>query len=494
VSPSSSGRREAPPLDIAATAYASAKEHGFEPDFGPDVAREVEALRHRVPPPDSGVRDLRDLVWSSIDDTESKDLDQIEVAERLAGGRTKLLVGIADVDALVPRGSAIDKHATGNTTSLYTGVRIFPMLPEALSTGLTSLNEGQDRLAVVVEMMVSSDGAVEDFDVYRALVRNHAKLAYDETSLWLDGKKPIPDAFSRIEGFEAQLRLQDAVARVFKARRHEQGALDLETIEANSVIRDGVVVGLDLTQKSRSRDLIEDFMIAANGAMARFLDRRGRSAIRRVVRTPKRWDRIVALAATYGTKLPAVADPRPLSEFLTAERRRDPERFPDLSLAVVKLLGPGEYALEAPGPRHTGHFGLATQDYTHSTAPNRRFADLVTQRLLKATLAGAPPPYDDDELSAIAAHCTQKENDARVVERFMRKVSAALFLGPRIGEAFDAIVTGATPDKGTYVRLVSPPAEGRVIRGEQGLDVGDTLRVKLVGTMPSKGFIDFARA
>jgi exoribonuclease-2 len=482
-------------IDLAAVAYESAKEHGFEPDFSPAALREVEAMGHKPAPVTgaNGARDLRQLLWSSIDNDESRDLDQIEVAELLPDGRSRLRVGVADVDSLVTRGSAVDAHAAANTTSLYTGVRVFPMLPEALSTGLTSLNQDEDRLAIVIEMTLSREGAVESSDVYRALVRNRAKLAYDETAAWLDGTVPVPDHVARIAGLEAQLRHQDALAHQLKARRHEEGALDLETIEPNSVMKDGDVVSLKLTKKSRSRDLIEDFMVAANGAMARFLDAHGRSAIRRIVRKPKRWDRIVELAATYGAKLPALPEPRALSDFLAAQRQRDPKRFPDLSLAVVKLLGPGEYALEQPG-RHVGHFGLATQDYTHSTAPNRRFADLVTQRLLKAVLAGAPSPYDDDALAEIATHCTSKENDSRSVERFMRKVTAALFLSSRIGEVFDAIVTGVTADKGTFVRLVTPPAEGRVVRGEHGLDVGDAVRVRLVATTPARGFIDFARA
>jgi exoribonuclease-2 len=332
------------------------------------------------------------------------------------------------------------------------------MLPEALSTGLTSLNQDAERLAVVIEMVIAPTGEIESDDIYRAWVRNHGKLAYDETASWLDGTIPVPAHVTRTPGLEAQLRHQDAIAHLLKARRFERGALDLETIEPSSVMHDGNVVAIELTEKSRSRDLIEDFMVAANGAMARFLDRHGRSAIRRIVRKPKRWDRIVELAAAHGTKLPAIAEPRALSDFLTAQRRRDPGRFPDLSLSVVKLLGPGEYALEQPG-KHTGHFGLATQDYTHSTAPNRRFADLVTQRLLKAVLAGQPSPYDDEALAAIASHCTAKENDSRAVERFMRKVTAALFLSARIGEEFDAIVTGVTPDRGTFVRLITPPAD-----------------------------------
>jgi VacB/RNase II family 3'-5' exoribonuclease len=485
-------------VDLSAVARETAKKYGFDPDFGPDVASELEALRLRPQTaPAGGVRDLRELLWTSIDNDESRDLDQIEVAEPLDGGRAKLLVGIADVAAVVAQSSAIDRHASDNTTSVYAGVRVFPMLPEALSTGLTSLNQGGERLAIVVEMVVSADGAVEEFDVYRARVENHAKLAYEETAAWLDGSKPIPPHLARIvplDRLEAQLRLQDRIAQALRSRRHELGALDLETIEATSVVRDGDVVGLEVTRQGRSRELIEDFMVAANGAMARFLEQRKRSAIRRVVRTPKRWDRIVALAATHGVRLPAIAEPRALSAFLTAERHRAPSRFPDLSLAVVKLLGPGEYALERAGEPHTGHFGLAAHDYTHSTAPNRRFADLVTQRLLRAALAGEPPPYADEALEAIAKHCTEKEDEARRVERFMRKVSAAVFLSPRIGDEFDAIVTGATHDKGTFVRLVSPPAEGRLVQGEEGLDVGDRLRVKLVATAPTRGFIDFARA
>ena len=468
-------------------------ENGFAPSFEPRVVAEVKALPARTTAAASeGVRDMSAMPWSSIDNHDSRDLDQIEVAERLPSGEVRVLVGIADVDALVPKGSVIDAHAAAATTSVYTGVAIFPMLPEELSTALTSLVADEPRLSVVLELVVAPDGTIARGDAYRALVRNHAKLAYEDVADWLDGKGAEPAPMKGSKVLEEQLRLQDEVAQKLRALRVKHGALDLETIEATPVTKDGVIVDLHLNDKNRARQLIEELMIAANSVMARWLDAHGRSGLRRVVKTPKRWDRIVALAATLGEKLPNAPDSVALSTFLTKRRAADPTHFPDLSLSVVKLMGPGEYDLDRPGDKQ-GHFGLAVQDYTHSTAPNRRFADLVTQRIVKAALAGAPAPYSDEELTKIAAHCTEREGASNKVERTMRKIAAALFLRPRIGETFDAIVTGATP-KGTFVRLVSPPAEGRVVQGEAGLDVGDRVRVKLLATEPSKGFIDFARA
>jgi VacB/RNase II family 3'-5' exoribonuclease len=476
-------------FDLAEGARQVMMTAGFLPEMPAPALAEAAKLRAASPEgPD--VRDLRALPWSSIDNDDSRDLDQIEVAEALPGGHVRVRVGIADVDALVHKGSALDAYAAQNTCTVYTGARIFPMLPESLSTDRTSLGDGDERLAVVVEMDVDPEGKVVKADVYRASVKNHAKLAYDGVGAWLEGKGPAPAKVHASAVIQEQLHLQDGAAQGLKKLRYERGALDLETIEARAVVKDGAVVGLELTRASRARSLIEDFMIAANGAIARFLDARGMASIRRVVKAPERWQRIVALAAQTGDVLPAQPSSRALSAYLEHRKQAAPDTFADLSVSVVKLMGPGEYALERPGEPHDGHFGLAVTDYTHSTAPNRRFADLVTQRLIKAALAGAQCPYSDDELAAIAARCTQKENDARKVERTTRKQAAALFLSDRIGQKFDAIVTGAA-EKGTFVRLLDPPAEGRIVQGEQGLDVGDHVRVRLVATEPSRGFIDF---
>ena len=397
-------------------------------------------------------------------------------------------VAIADVDGTVVRGSATDQFAAANATSVYTGVETFPMLPERLSTQLTSLGQDDDRPSVVIEFVVSGNGDIRSHAVYRARVRNRAKLAYGNVGAWLEGKGALPSAAA--PSIQEQLRLQDAVAQLLRANRARKGALSLETIEAQSVVRADKSVSIELVQKTRASHLIEDFMIAANVAMAQVLDEHGSPTIRRVVRTPERWDRIVALAALLGEKLPSVADSAALEAFLAKRHDADPDRFPDLSLSIVKLLGPGEYVMHTPGSEDAGHFGLATHDYTHSTAPNRRYADLVTQRLLKAALAGQPSPYSTDELSTIARHCTEREDAARKVERQVRKEIAAVSMAPHVGEVFDAMVTGVTP-KGTFVRVIAPPVEGRVMRGEKGLDVGDKVRVTLSSTDPAHGFIDF---
>jgi exoribonuclease-2 len=402
-------------------------------------------------------------------------------------------VGIADVDTRVTRGSPIDQYAGHNTCTVYTAAKVFPMLPESLSTDLTSLGEGVDRLAVVVQMDVDATGAIDAPDVFFAIVRNHAKLAYDDVGAWLEGRGAAPAKVAASPVLQDQLRVQDVAAQALKERRYERGALDLETIEAHAVMKEGAIVGLEVVSKNRARALIEDFMIAANGVMARFLDGRGVASIRRVVKAPERWQRIVALSEQCGDTLPPEPSSRALAAFLRRRKLAAPDTFADLSLAVVKLMGPGEYALERPGEPHDGHFGLAVADYTHSTAPNRRFADLVTQRLLKGVLAREACPYSNEELAAIASRCTTKENDARKVERTTRKQAAALLLSDRLGEQFDAIVTGAA-DKGTFVRLLKPAAEGRLVRGEAGLDVGDHVRVRLVDTEPRRGFIDFVRA
>jgi exoribonuclease-2 len=477
--------------DLDSVARQALRDNGFTTDTDAAMQREVAALRPAVP--GAGVRDLRSLLWSSIDNTTSRDLDQIEHAEALPGGDVRLRIGIADVDVLVPKDSAIDRHATANATSVYTGIAVYPMLPEALSTDLTSLNEGADRVVLVIELTIGGDGTVRSHDVYRALATNHAKLAYETIGPWLEGRGPIPSEVESTADLEAQLWLQDRAASLLKAVREQAGALEFDTVEATAVGKDGKVESIAVTRKNRARDLIEDFMIAANIAIAQYLAEQGRSAIRRVVRVPKRWSRIVAIATGFGTTLPAEPDAKALSAFLGTRRAADPLRFPDLSLSIVKLLGPGEYSLDLPGPADDqGHFGLAANDYSHATAPNRRYADLVTQRLVKAAIARVPAPYTDAELAAIARQCTDRENAANRVERITRKSAAALLLAPRIGSVFDAIVTGVNRD-GTYVRLLSPPAEGRVVRGEDGMDVGERVRVRLTHTDAQRGFIDFEK-
>ena len=436
------------------------------------------------------MRDLRNQLWSSIDNDTSRDLDQIEVAERLSNGDVKVLVGIADLDAFVAKQSAIDQHAARETTTVYAGIRNFPMLPEELSTGKTSLLENQDRLSVVVEFVVDGEGHVASSDVYRAVVRNQAQLQYNSVGAWLENTAAAPPKVAASADLQSQLRLQSEVAQKLRSRRYENGALELQTDEIYPLVLNTQVIDVVNQQRNHATELIEDFMIAANGVVARMLEKV--SSLRRIVKRPERWDRIVQLAANFGEKLPADPDSKALNDFLIKRKAADPDHFADLSLAVIKLIGPGEYVLERPGEPAPGHFGLAVQDYTHSTAPNRRFPDIVTQRLVKAMLAGQPNPYSDDELSAIAANCTEKGDAARKVEREMAKRLAAVALQHRIGAVFDAIVTGVTPN-GTFVRVLQPRVDGLLAQGQQGVDVGDKFRVKLIRTDVQHGFIDFAR-
>ena len=470
-------------------------EAGFVPDFPRPVVAEVRSIvAERVTiPPESSTQDLRGLLWSSIDDKRSRDLDQVEYAETLSDGDTRLLVGIADVDALVPKGSATDKHAATNSTSVYTGVKTFPMLPEELSTDLTSLVAGEERRAVVTEMILTADSSVKKTNFYQAVIKNHTRLSYEAIGAWLDGKAGVPDSVKGVPGMEAQVKLQNEIADRLGEFRREHGALDLDTIQASAVVDEhGKVVDLAVVEPNSARDLIANFMIATNVAMAEFLEAKGGPSLRRVVRTPKYWSRIVEIAAELGEELPATPDSRALADFLARRKVADPIHFPDLSLAVVKSLGPGEYTVQLPGEKGEGHFGLAVQDYTHSTAPNRRFADLVTQRLVKAALANKPTPYSAAELTLIAEHCTDRDAAARKVERKMRKVAAAVLLQDKVGEEFKAIVTGVTPN-GTFARTLTPPVDGRIMSGERGLRVGEKVRVRLLSTDPERGFIDFAR-
>ena len=478
--------------DLARIACDAMAERGLEPTFSKAVEQALADITSPGVSTDPKTVDLTQLLWCSIDNDDSLDLDQLTVCEALADSNVKIRVAIADVDALVTKGSAIDDHARLNTTSVYTSAKVFPMLPERLSTDLTSLNADQDRLAMVTEMVVALDGSVSQGKVYRAKVRNHAKLAYDAVSDWLTGQGALSSAALMVPGMDEQLRTQDAVAQRLRARRHAQGALEFETFQPRAVFEGEKVIDIRQQAQNRARQLIEEFMIATNANTARFLASRGSASIRRVVRSPERWLRIVEVAAKYGETLPTLPDSQALEGFLAKRHQADPLRFPDLSLVIVKLMGSGEYAVEREGDAPTGHFGLAERDYTHSTAPNRRYPDLVTLRMLKATLAGSGPAYSLGELEALAEHCTLQEDAARKVERRMRKSEAALFLGPLVGQSFDAIVTGTGHGgSATWVRIITPPAEGRLIGHLPALDVGQKLRVKLDSTDVERGFIDF---
>ncbi|MGD1216167.1 MAG: RNB domain-containing ribonuclease [Terriglobales bacterium] len=483
------------PLNLQAIARQVMLAQGFEPDFPPATQQQLADIGAHPPQltPSDKVRDLRGLLWSSIDNDTSRDLDQIEVAERLPNGDVKVMIGIADVDAFVAKDSPIDQHAAKETTTVYAGICNFSMLPEELSTGASSLLENVDRPSVVIEFVVNinASGSISSSDVYRAIVRNKARLTYGAVGAWLEGTAPPPPKVAASSELQGQLKLQDEVAQALKKLRYDHGALNIDTSEVHPVVLNQQVVDVVKQEKNRATELIEDFMITANGVVARLLERV--SSLRRIVKTPEHWDGIVRLAAAQGETLPAQADSKALNDFLLKRKAADPDHFADLSLAVIKLIGPGEYVLERPGDPEQGHFGLAVQDYTHSTAPNRRFADIVTQRLIKALLDGKPGPYSDDELAAIAANCTEKGDAARKVEREMSKRLAAVAMSHRVGETFDAIVTGVTP-KGTFVRALQPHIEGLLAQGSQGLHVGDRVRARLTRTDAQRGFIDFVRA
>lgn len=465
-------------------------EKGFEPDFPPEALQQLEMLKEPAPAEVQNLKDLTSLLWCSIDNDDSLDLDQLTVGEGLPDKQVKIYVAVADVDTLVKPGTPLDQHAKTNTTSVYTGAKIFPMLPEKLSNDRTSLNMGQRRIALVVEIIMDEWGTVLSSQVYRAWVMNKAKLTYNGVGAWLEGKGPLPPEAAEVPGMAEKLKLQDGAAQRLRGLRHEHGALELETLQPRPVTKDGEVVDLALEFKNRAGELIEDFMIAANGVTARFLTLKGFPTLRRVVKVPERWNRIVELAENLGEKLPGEPDSKALNEFLGRQRKKDPLRFPDLSLMVVKLMGRGEYVPEMPGEAPIGHFGLAVRDYNHSTAPNRRYPDLITHRLLKAALSGSRPPYNPEDLFSLAIHCTAQENAADKVERQVRKSASALFLSKRIGEHFDALVTGAS-EKGTWIRLLKPAVEGKLVQGNRGLDVGDRIRVKLISVNVEQGWIDF---
>ena len=473
-------------------AYRAMLERGLLPDFSAGALAELGMIKAPASMDSEPIRDQRDLLWASIDNDDSLDLDQLTVAVAIPGGKVKIMVAVADVDSLVKEGSAINEHAHHNTTSVYTAARIFSMLPEKLSTDFTSLNLDEERLTLVVEMEVDPGGSLRNSNIYRARVRNHAKLAYNSIAAWLGGNGAEPQAVSSVNGLDENLRLQDKTAQSMKNYRHVHGALSLETLEARPIFEGDQIRDLEVEEKNRAKEIIEDFMIAANGVTARYLSGMKFPSLRRVVRIPKRWDRIVEIAGERGFRLPEIPDAKPLEEFLVKEKAADPIRFPDLSLAVIKLLGSGEYIAELPDADPPGHFGLAVKDYAHSTAPNRRYPDLITQRLLKAALESKTVPYKKDELDILAVHCTETEDAVNKVERRVEKSAAALLLESRIGEQFDSIVTGAS-DKGTWVRLLNIPVEGKLVNGFEGLDVGQQVRVQLIDTNVEQGFIDFKK-
>lgn len=480
-----------PPFDLEAAARQSMIDHGFEPGFSAQVEAEISALEAHPPRIDSSAKDLRHLLWSSIDNDTSRDLDQVEYAERLPNGQVRVLIGIADVDSYVRKNSAIDSHAAAQTVTVYTGVKNFSMLPEQLSTGLTSLLEDEDRECMVTEFVLDAENCVASSCIYPAIVRNKAQLTYNGVGAWLDHTHAAPAKVAASPELQSQLKLQNETAQRLRKERYKHGALNIETIETHAIMQNESI-NIEAQPKNSATELIEDFMIAANGVVARTLQQKHIPAIRRIVKTPRRWDRIVQLAAGMGEKLPSEPDSKALNDFLSWRKAQDPDHFADLSLTIVKLLGPGEYVVERPGDPPQGHFGLAVEDYTHSTAPNRRYADLVTQRLLKAMIASQPSPYSDDELAAIASNCTARSTAERKVEREMQKRIAAVAMRHRIGQTFHAIVTGVT-DRGTFVRTLTPHVEGMLVRGQHGVDVGDKLDVELLRTDPAHGFIDFAR-
>jgi exoribonuclease-2 len=476
--------------DLVRIAKAAMRERQLLTDFSAQALQELAAITGAAQASEPAVRDLRRLLWCSIDNDDSRDLDQLTVCEPQDAGQTRLLVAIADVDALVKKGSAIDDHARNNTATIYTSACIFPMLPEKLSTDLTSLGAGVDRLAVVTDMRFAADGQLLQATLYRAQVHNQAKLAYDAVALWLEGTGPLPEAAQKVPGMELQLRQQDVLAQKLRLLRHAKGSLEFETFAPRALFEGEQVIGIAQQEQNRARQLIEEFMIAANGCNARYLAQAGAGSLRRVVRSPERWLRIVAVAKEYGEVLPNAPDSRALEAFLAKRHQADPLRFADLSLVIIKLMGSGEYVVETPGEAAIGHFGLAVRDYTHSTAPNRRYPDLITSRLLKAAIAGQQPPYALAELGRLAQHCTRQEDAARKVERRMRKSEAALVLESRIGEVYNAIVSGSSPE-GVWVRLLSPPVEGKLLVAGVPA-VGTKLRVRLLSTNVERGFIDFA--
>ena len=478
--------------DLSRIAVIVMKEKGLEPDFSKEIHDQLSEINSPGIDDDPKIQDLTHLLWCSLDNDDSRDLDQLTTCTEISNGSYKIFIAIADVDVLIKKNTPIDEHAQLNTASVYTSARIFPMLPEKLSTNLTSLNFNEPRLALVTEIVIGSTGDVQGSTIYRAKVLNKAKLAYDAVSDWIIGNSPVPLAISSVPGMDLQITNQDQIAQKLRAKRHEAGSLQLEIFQPKAIFEGERIIGIAEQEHNRGRQLIEEFMIATNESTAHFLQKKGIPSLRRIVRSPDRWLRIVELAKQYGEALPNDPDSKALSEFLAKRHLADPLRFPDLSLIVVKLMGPGEYVLERPGADPIGHFGLAVQDYMHSTAPNRRYPDLITLRMLKHAIANQPSPYDNQELYSLAVHCTTQEDAIRKVERRVRKSEAALFLEPYIGKDFDGVITGITPNYG-WVRIFNPPAEGMLLKLPRDAAIGNKLRVKLVSTDVELGHINFMK-
>ena len=463
-------------------------ERGFIPDFSKDILVELASITAPAEPRiGSSFRDMRGFLWVSIDNDDSRDLDQLTYAED-----NRIFVAVADVDAIVKKGLPIDVRAAHNTTSVYTPTLIFPMLPLKLSNDLTSLNENSDRCAIVVEMEVSEEGRFELIGIHPALVRNRAKLTYHNVAGCLEKGICLGHLIPSLPGLRKQLALQNKIAERIQDFRNAQGALEFGISEVEPIVVDGIPVGLQERVQNKAHKLIENYMIAANVCVTEFLHKQNLPTLRRVVRTPKRWDRIVSLAKLLGVTLPPKPDPKALRAFLLRQKEKEPLSFPELSLAIIKLIGRGEYVLSSSRGKDLGHFNLAELEYAHTTAPNRRFPDVIMQRLLKSYLFGEPIPYTKKELAAIAENCTRKEADAEKVERRLVKCAAAMVLVKEIGRQFKAMVTGMT-DRGTWVRLMEYPVEGKLVLGAQKLDVGDYLQVKLVHVDVMKGHIDFQK-
>lgn len=474
--------------DLAQLANQVMKERGLKPDFSAQEIQQLELINQPASATAETV-DLRSLLWCSIDNDDSRDLDQLTYAEK---DKESYLfwIAVADVSSLVKKNTPIDRHAQINTTSVYTPAKIFPMLPEKLSTDLTSLNENEDRMAMVVKILMNKTGEIENFTIFPAIVHNHAKLAYNAVGDWLEGKSNAPDKVKNSPKLEETLRLQHEIAQMLKESRHEAGSLTLISSEPKVKVESDNHIVIQPSYQNFAQQLIEEFMIAANRAMAQSFSKAKLPNLRRVVRIPKYWDRIVEVAKDLGEILPSKPDSKALDLFLIKRKKVDPESFPDLSLTIIKLLGSGEYVVETDADSHLGHFGLALSDYTHSTAPNRRFPDLISQRQYKAFLSGEAPPYTLDELKRLAIQCSKQEDAAKKVQRQLNKSAAAAVLSSQIGTVFKGIITGSN-EKGVWVRIFNPPVEGKVVSALKKLEVGDRVTIKLKSVDVAKGFIDF---